>query len=197
MRDRLGKKIFTWLVKGLVAILPVALTLYIIYWIGSLAESFLGGFIKSIIKEELYAPGMGLVAGFFGIILTGYLIEGWLFRNIFYLLDRFLKTIPVVKAIYVSILSMVTFFDFSKKSNFNRVVLVRLGNSMTAFGLVTKEDLSGLLPNDLGKDQVAVFIPISLQMAGLTVFMPKEQLIPVDIPVEKVVQFNLTAGISY
>lgn len=108
-------KVIGWFLKGLVAILPIAATLYIIYWLGSLAEAFLGGVIKSIVRPELYLPGTGLVGGLIIITLTGYVIQLWLFRNIYNLLDKLLKKIPGVSTIYVSILSMTTFLDSSRK----------------------------------------------------------------------------------
>jgi uncharacterized membrane protein len=186
-------KVIGWFLKGLIAILPIAATLYIIYWLGSLAEAFLGGVIKSIVRPELYLPGTGLFGGLIIITLTGYIIQLWLFRNIYNLLDKLLKKIPGVSTIYVSILSMTTFLDSSKKKGFSRVVLVQF-QGMMVFGLITREDLHGLLPDELAKDKVMVYIPASLQVAGGLVILPKGELIPTDIPVETVMKLNFTAG---
>ena len=48
---------------GLAAVLPVAVTLYVLYWLGSTAEAFLGGGLKMLIPDTLYWPGMGVAAG--------------------------------------------------------------------------------------------------------------------------------------
>jgi uncharacterized membrane protein len=53
------------------------------------------------------------------------------------------------------------------------------------------------LPDELGKDKVLVFIPISLQTSGMLVIVPKADLIPVDIPVETLMKLELTAGTAF
>lgn len=186
-------KMIGWFLKGLIAILPIAVTLYIVYWLGSLAEAILGGIIKSIVGQEYYIPGTGLVGGLIIITATGYFIQLWLFRNIYDLLDKLLKKIPGVSTIYVSILSMTTFLDSSKKKGFSRVVLVQY-QGMMVFGLVTREDLRGLLPDDLAKDKVMVYIPFGLQVAGGLLIVSKEELIQTDVSVEAILKLGLTAG---
>jgi uncharacterized membrane protein len=51
------------ILTGLVTILPVVLTLYLLYWFAVSAESALGGLIRLVLPENLYWPGMGLIAG--------------------------------------------------------------------------------------------------------------------------------------
>ena len=50
------------ILTGLVTILPVALTIYLLYWLTVSAESVLGSMIRSIFPEVLYWPGIGLLA---------------------------------------------------------------------------------------------------------------------------------------
>lgn len=52
------------LLKGLLTILPIGLTLYFVYWLGATAESLLSGPLKVLLPQDVYRPGMGLVAGF-------------------------------------------------------------------------------------------------------------------------------------
>jgi len=49
--------------KGLAAVLPITVTIYVLYWLGSTAESVLGRGLKMLIPDRLYWPGMGVVAG--------------------------------------------------------------------------------------------------------------------------------------
>lgn len=51
------------IITGLVTILPVVLTLYLLYWFAVSVESLLGSLIQAILPEEWYWPGMGLAAG--------------------------------------------------------------------------------------------------------------------------------------
>jgi uncharacterized membrane protein len=48
---------------GLAAVLPVTVTLYVLYWLGSTAEASWDGGLKMLDPDSLYWPGMGVVAG--------------------------------------------------------------------------------------------------------------------------------------
>jgi uncharacterized membrane protein len=58
---------------GLVTLLPIVVTIYLLVWLGELAEAFLGGMIRVVLPEHLYVPGMGLVVGLALILLIGVL----------------------------------------------------------------------------------------------------------------------------
>ena len=63
-------------------------------------------------------------------------------------------------------------------------------------GFVTREDLSGL-PKALGEDdRVAVYLPLSYQIGGYMLFMPRSALIPIDMSLEDAMRFSITAGMS-
>ena len=57
------RKIWNTVLKGLVAILPVGLTIYVVYWLAVTAERLFTPFIKAIIPDSLYFPGLGLLTG--------------------------------------------------------------------------------------------------------------------------------------
>ena len=67
--------------RGLAAILPVALTLYLIYWLATSSERFLGGLIQLVLPPHIYIPGMGLLAGVALTFAAGLLVQAWLIRH--------------------------------------------------------------------------------------------------------------------
>ena len=190
------KKIGKFFIQGLVAILPVALTIYILYWLAVSAESILGSFIKFFI-EDLYVPGMGVVAGFLIIVGVGMLLRVWIFHKVFEWGEKILEKLPLVKSLYGSIRDLMNLFDTSKKKEFSKVVMVTIANKDTQLiGLVTREDFSNL-PDGINNGQtVAVYLPMSYQMGGFTVFVPKTNIKPVDMSIEEAMRFALTAAIS-
>ena len=191
------KKIGTLFLQGLLAILPIALTLYLIYWLATSAESVLGKAIRYVIREEHYIPGMGVVAGFVITLGIGILLRVWVFRKIFSLGEALLQKIPGIKSIYGSIRDLVGFFDASKQKEFDKTVMVAIGDENTRLmGLVTRDDFSDL-PGGIGDDQtVAVYLPMSYQLGGFTLMVPKDKITPVDMKVDQAMQFVLTAGVS-
>jgi uncharacterized membrane protein len=190
------KKVGKLFLQGLLAILPIALTLYAIYWLGTTAEAALGGLIKVAVGDS-YRPGMGLVAGFILVFVVGILLRVWLFRRVFVLAEELFARIPGIKSIYGSIRDLVGFFDSTKKKDFDKTVMISLGDGHTRLmGMVTREDFSSL-PAGIGdQNTVAVYLPMSYQLGGFTIMIPKDRTQPVDMKVDQALQFLLTAGVS-
>jgi uncharacterized membrane protein len=183
-------------VHGLIAILPIALTLYLIYWLATSAESILGAVIRYVIGDA-YVPGLGVLFGFLITLGIGVLLQLWLFRKVFSLGEALLQKIPGIKSLYGSIRDLVGFFDSSKEKDFDKTVMVAIGDENTRLmGLVTRESFDDL-PEGIGDDQtVAVYLPMSYQLGGFTIMVPKDKIHPVDMTVDRAMQFVLTAGVS-
>jgi uncharacterized membrane protein len=120
-----------------------------------------------------------------------------LFRKAFSLGETLLQRIPGIKSLYGSIRDMVGFFDASKQKEFDKTVMVALGDeNVRLMGLVTREDFRDL-PEGIGDEQtVAVYLPMSYQLGGFTVMVPKAKIKPVDMKVDQAMQFVLTAAVS-
>jgi len=191
------KKLGTLFLQGLIAILPIALTVYLVYWLAASAESVLGKAMKFVIGDDSYVPGSGVLAGLLITLGIGVLLRLWLFRKVFSLGETLLQRIPGIKSLYGSIRDMVGFFDASKQKDFDKTVMVALADgNVHLMGLVTREDF-GDLPEGIGDEHtVAVYLPMSYQLGGFTVMVPKAQVRPVDMKVDQAMQFVLTAAVS-
>jgi len=191
------KKIGKYFLQGLIAILPIAITIYILYWLATKAENILGGLIKQILPENIYKPGMGVAAGFVIVLSIGILLRLWLFRKLFRLGEAILERLPVIKTLYGSVRDLMGFFDSSKKKDFSKVVMVTIAGTQTRLiGLVTREDFSQLPDGIDDGETVAVYLPMSYQMGGFTVYVPKKNIQSVDMTIEEAMRFALTAAVS-
>jgi uncharacterized membrane protein len=190
------KKMGKLFLQGLLAILPIALTLYACYWLGTTAESALGA-VLGMALGTYYRPGMGLVAGLILVLAVGVLLRLWFFRKVFAFTEALFARIPGVKSIYGSLRDLVGFFDSTKQKGFDKTVMIDLGiGPVRLMGLVTREDFTGL-PSGIGDPEtVAVYLPMSYQLGGFTVMVPKRCIRPVDMKVDQTLQFLLTAGVS-
>lgn len=181
--------------KGLATIIPIALTLIIVFWLAGLAESGFGGILQAVLPESWYIRGMGLVLGVVAVIAIGLLSQVYLFRALIEFGEGILDRMPVVKSVYRATKDFVEYFSGGDDKRFNQVVMVRhptLGMGM--LGFITREDFDGL---PFGKDdEVAVYLPLSYQIAGYTIFVPKEWCEPVDMPFEDAVRLILTAAMT-
>ncbi len=189
------KKISQLFLQGLFAILPITLTFFVLYWLGSVAESTLGNIIRWVLPADWYWTGMGIIVGFGFILIIGILLNAYLFRRIAGFFDKLFARIPLVKVIYNSIRDISQFASISKDNGDNdlqKAVLVTLNDSTRVVGFVTnKSD-----PFKQSGDSICVYIPMSYQIGGFTVIVPESSVETVDMDVQDAMKFVLTAGIS-
>src|SRR5436190_2718165 len=69
------KRLTALFLEGLIAILPLAVTVILIGWLGRTAERTLGVAIKWVLPKAWYLPGMGVAAGLVVIFLAGLLMN--------------------------------------------------------------------------------------------------------------------------
>ncbi len=108
--------------------------------------------------------------------------------------DKLIYKIPVVKIIYGAIRDLMAFVSHSKESGGGQAVWVSLGEGdLRLLGFVTRDNLAGF-PGDY-QERIAVYLPMSYQIGGYTVIVPRSQVTPAGIPFEKAMRFVMTAGV--
>ncbi len=183
------------LLKGLVAILPIGLTVYLIYWLGVTTETLLSGPIRWFVPDDRYVPGMGLVAGFVVLFIVGLLVNAYVVRRSMHVVEALVMRVPVVKTVYGALRDVTKLVNTSgRKSELERVVMVEFGPGRV-MGFVTQEHAS--LPG-IGTDHdlVAVYLPMSYQIGGYTVYLPRSRIEPTDLTVEAAMRIVLTGGLQ-
>jgi uncharacterized membrane protein len=185
------------ILTGLAAILPIILTLYLLYWFAVTAETALGGMIRLFLPESRYWPGMGLVVAILVMFLLGLLMHAYIFRRLFARGERLLYHMPLIKTVYRAIRDFFDYFSPSSKKEFEQVVAVNIGDTgMQVIGFVTQA-ISERLPEDFrGKDSVLVYLPLSYMIGGYAVLMPRSAVRPLDMNMEEAMRFILTAGVT-
>ena len=181
-------------IKGLAAVLPTGLTLYLIYWIGVTLEHVLGAAFKLVLPDRYYQPGLGLVAGVALVILIGFAVNAWIVRLFVRLGEVGLARIPLVKSVYSAVRDLLHFFSADDEQQPRRVVRVTLGQAQL-IGFLTRDRVPEI--NGGGQDLVAVYLPMSYQIGGYTLFLPRAAVEPIDLDVEDAMRLVLTAGLGH
>ena len=189
------KRLGRVLLKGLVAILPIGLTIYVVYWLGVTTETLLSGPLKWLLPPGVYRPGMGLVAGFLLLFVVGLLVNAYLVRRLLGLGESLLLRVPVVKTVYASIRDLTALVNTKdRKRDLERVVMVRFGPGRV-IGFVTQDNAS--LPGLADRGElVAVYLPMSYQIGGYTVYLPRDQVEATDLSVEQAMRIVITGGLQ-
>ena len=189
------RKFRSALMRGLVVVLPIGFTIWLLWWIGSTMESLLRRLILLVVPAEHYLPGMGIVAALLLLLAAGTLFNALIVQSALATWERFLDRIPVVKTIYGATRDFVRLLPTGKRSDLRRVVLARFGEARV-IGFVTQDDASELGIVEAKDDLVAVYFPLSYQIGGYTALVPRSRIEPLDIPVEAAMRLVLTGGIS-
>lgn len=193
-KDEVGmKKIGNLFLQGLLAVLPILATLSILYWLGAYTEAFLGGVLKIVLPESWYSPGMGLLTGVIVIFIVGLLVDAYLFRRFGEFTEGVMLRIPVVKTIYNGVRDIAHFLSPSQERKEGKTaVLVRLTDEVRVIGFVTGSNV----PYKAEEESVAVYMPMSYQIGGYTVYIPKSRIEPLNMPIEEAMRMVLTAGMG-
>lgn len=181
------------LLKGLVTILPIGLTVYFVYWLGITTESLLSKPIKFVVGDN-YWPGMGLVTGFMLLFLVGLAVNAFIVRRVLGIGEDLLLRVPVVKTVYSAIRDMTRLVDTDKKKgDLVRVITLDFGPGKL-IGFVTQEHANTLGIGG-GDDLVAVYLPMSYQIGGYTLYVSRSQVHETDLTVEQAMRIALTGGV--
>lgn len=183
---------------GLATVLPVAITLYLLYWLSTTSEAVLGSFMKLILPDHWYRPGLGLITGFLVVMLVGLLVRTYVVRWFIKQGEELLARVPFVKSIYGAVKDFTRFLPSSSpRRDLQRVVLwkVATGNMI---GFVTSEILPEQLhtATGVGSDLVAVYFPLSYQIGGHTLFIPRSELMETSLHVEEALRLVITGGMT-
>lgn len=183
--------------KGLVVVIPLALTLAILWWLARGAEQILGGLLMWFLPSGWYIPGMGVVAAVAMTILIGLLTHVILFQRLFAFGDTILQRLPLVKTIYSALKDFIGYLSPDSKMALSKVVLVKIpGQQFEQIGFVTRDDFSRLPLELTTEEPIAVYLPMSYQIGGYTLFLPRSSLTPVDMSFEEGMKLVLTGAVS-
>ena len=180
--------------KGLAFSLPIALSIAILVWVFRSAESLLVKPLHWILPQALHFPGMGVLVGVVVLYLLGLAIHGRFLGFIFNWIDSQLSKIPVFSMLYDNIKELTQFLSGAKDDDLQKVVLVSLENDVKLIGFVTRENTE--MGGSDGEKLHAVYLPMSYQMGGYTLYLPESKLETLSISTHEAMQRVLTADIS-
>ncbi|MFA6037010.1 MAG: DUF502 domain-containing protein [Legionellales bacterium] len=190
------KKFYSIFVTGLLAILPIALTVYVLIWLITTFESLFSGLFDLFLPASWYIPGMGVLVGVFSIFLVGLVLQLLIFQQLQSLIERFFEKFPLVGDIYESLNGLMKYLAGSDKQNAAEQVVIVSINGMNLLGIVTSGDLSDAPAGLTTGDMVAVYLPMSYQVGGYTVYIARDQIIPVDMTKKEALRWTLTGGVT-
>jgi uncharacterized membrane protein len=191
VKPHLGRIFLT----GLATLIPAVATVYLLAWLIGAVDRLFGRPLRFLMPDEAYLAGMGIVLAIAIVFGVGVLMHGVLFRQIFRYAERALLRVPLARSIYSAVKDLIGLFGASGPAM--QVVSVTLpGTSWKLLGFVTRAEFADLPPGIGSASEIAVYLPMSYQVGGYTVVVPREAVRPFDMSREDAMKFILTAGLK-
>ena len=185
---------------GLLVLLPVVISLKIVFWGFEKTDRILGDLLYQILLRYFNItkpiPGLGLVVLVIIITFTGSFAKHYLGKKLISFGESILAKIPILNSVYNTSKQIMESFSNKEKSAFRKVVLVEYPRA----GIYSPGFLTGDAPLEIidktGKRLVNVFIPTAPNPAtGYLIFVPVEDVIMLDMSVEDGFKLVISAGI--
>jgi len=195
MRTKI-KKIF---LTGIVAIIPVIISIYIFFFLLGLIDNFLNVIPQRIHPDRIlgfHIPGLGVIFTFMLIFITGLFTQSYIGGKLLKAGDRMLNHIPLFRSIYQPTKQVVDSLFSDKSRNFRGVVLVEFPRKgVYTLGFVTG-DTQGEADEKTRDSCINVFVPTTPNpTSGYYLIMPEKEVIHMDMSVEEAIKIIISSGL--
>lgn len=189
---------------GLVVIAPIWLTVYFIWTFVGWIDSWVLPFVPSKYRPEQYIGvnlrGVGVFIFLVFTIFVGWLAKGFMGRSLLHWGEGLVDRMPVVRSVYNALKQIAETVFAQSDTSFEKACLVqypRKGIWAIAFiSIDAKGEINEKIPPD--EQIVSVFLPTTPNpTSGFLLFVPKPDIIELDMSVEDAAKLVISAGLVY
>jgi uncharacterized membrane protein len=196
---------------GLVVVLPVGLTIYVVWGVVGWIDGWILPLIPSAYQPEalmqrFFGPdvnfpvrGLGVLVFLVFTALVGSVARGLIGRSMVRKAEEIVDRVPLVRSVYSGVKQITETFFAKSEKNFERTCLVEFPREgYWAVGMVAtkpKGEIAEKLPN--GEGMVAVFIGLTPLTSGILIFVPERDVIILDLKADEAVKLIVSAGLVY
>ncbi len=202
-RPALGlvSRIRNYFLTGLIVAGPVAVTLWLVWWFVTWVDNLVRPFIPVTYRPETYLPidipGFGLITAFIALTFLGFLAANLVGRTLVDFGENLLSHMPIVRPIYRTAKQIFQTLFSSTGSSFRKVGLVEFpAPGMWSLVFLTQTpsvEISSRLP---AIEHVSAFMPCTPNpTTGFFFYVPRRDVIDLDISVEEAMQLLISAGV--
>ena len=196
IKKSIFSKIRNNFIAGVVALVPIGITLYLTLFIIKLSAKLIPKEINPNNYLPFDVPGLEILISLIIITFIGWLSLSFLGKRFFELFNSILKKIPILRTIYSAIGQMTESFTKSDKNQSSVVLLEYPRKGVWAVGFATREN-QGIISDKVKEELVNVFLPTTPNpTSGFLLMVPKKELIYLDVTFEQASKFIVSAGTS-
>ncbi|RZQ55892.1 DUF502 domain-containing protein [Pseudidiomarina tainanensis] len=192
------KRGIQYLLKGLTILLPLVVTIALVHWFLVTIESWLRPIWESILGTKYYFPGLAFLSFLVLAIIIGFSARWRFINKLWELPGNIMQRMPVLRSLYGTITDV---FDLMSGKSFSdeSVVLVTLpGVDVKLIGIVTKKpgQKEDRLSAMLDENHIAVFLPMSYNVGGYMIIVPRDSVEALDMSPADAMQLTISGGLG-
>jgi uncharacterized membrane protein len=196
----LAGRLRTYFLTGLILVGPAYITIGLTWWFINWVDDLVRPVIPLAYRPETYLPvkipGTGLVIALTALTLLGFLTANFIGRKLVEIGENILNRMPVVRPIYKSLKQIFETLFAKGGSSFRRVGLVEFPSpgmwSLVFLSNPASEEIAARLPDT---EHVAAFMPCTPNpTTGFFFYVPRRDIIDLDITVEAAMSLLMSAG---
>jgi uncharacterized membrane protein len=189
---------------GLIVVVPVALTLWLVWTVTGWIDSWVLPLVPSWLRPKQYIGidlrGLGVLIFLIFTIIVGWLAKGIMGRSLLGMGENIVDRMPIVRTVYNGVKQIVETALSQGEASFEKAVLIeypRRGLWAIAFvSTPAKGEISAKAGN--GGELLSVFLPTTPNpTSGFLLFVPEEDVLYLDMSVEDVAKLVISAGLVY
>ncbi len=192
---RIGHKLKTQFTAGIIAIVPITVSIYLFWWLFKYLDNVFGKYLEKYIGRYIY--GIGLIALILIIWLAGFIMSSYLGRKLMKFGENILHRIPVLNVIFKTTKEISQRILDNQIKNFKQAVILEVfNNKYHSIGFITSDE--SVYVGKTKTKMVHVFIPTAPNpTSGFLILVEEQKIQKLDMPIEEAFKAIVSAGMIY
>jgi len=196
---RLRTALKNYFLTGLLVILPIFITVYVILALIRGMDAILKYIPAKYLPEtylHVHIPGLGFILVVILVFVVGLLARNFVGRKIVNLGENIVDRIPLVRVLYAGVKQLLEPIFLRKTNAFKRVALIEYPRrGVYVIGFITGES-KGEIQNKTSKNMINVFVPTTPNpTSGFYILIPEDEVIVLNMSVEDAFKLIISGGI--
>ena len=198
---KLFQKLRRDFLTGLVILIPIVLTVYLVWSVIAFIDKVVIPIIPPKYNPldlfEIYIPGLGVILFLIVTTFIGSLASGFIGRQAINIGEKILLRTPIVSTVYNSIKQIIQAVFKPDGTNFKQPCLVEYPRKgVWAVAFISTETYGEIKQKINQGSLVTVFLPTTPNpTSGFMLFIPKDDIIILDMSVEDAAKLIISAGL--
>ena len=181
-------------VSGVLVVVPLILTYIVLRFLFDTVDNILRPTLQHLLGY--YRTGLGLLTTLLIILLAGFLTRNFIGHRIYKMGDQILVRVPLIRPIYSASKQLLESMTGAGGSSFKEMAIIPYPRK----GLYSLCFVSRRLYIEVEgerREYATCFVPSTpTPVSGMTVMVPSEEVVPVNLSVEEGVKFFVSGGVA-